>query len=125
MTSYETLEMIASHHAEVDRLCDELLEMAGRLRADDPTAYVLREQARALGYRLREQLAIESSAKMADGGSDPSCAGALTHYGALREGLEGALAEAERKAGKPHELVNAVCSIARNARAQLDRAAMA
>lgn len=123
MTSYQTLELIASHHAEVERLCDELLELASRLRADDPAAYVLREQARALGYRLQEQLAIESSALMADAGADRTKA--LAAYRTQRERLERALEQAESTTAKPLELVNAVCTIARTARVELDRAAHA
>jgi hypothetical protein len=123
MTSYQTLELIASHHAEVERLCDELLEMASRLRADDPTACTLREQARALGRRLQEQLAIESSALMSDAGADRTRA--LAAYRAQQERLARELDEAEQKSARPLEHVNAVCSIARTARVALDRAAIA
>jgi hypothetical protein len=116
--SYETLELIATHHAEIERLCDELLELASRVRADDPVADLLREQARALGYRLREHVAIEANAIMVGAPEDTDRQDAIR---VEKHRLERALAAAEQKAS-PHELANAVCTIARDHRQNLDRA---
>src|SRR5687767_3637389 len=87
-TSYETLELIASHHAEVERLCEELLDLGSRIKPGDPELYVLRENARALAWRLREHLAIESSALMADAGANPAYEKALLVYRDERERLD-------------------------------------
>lgn len=123
-TSYETLEIIASHHAEVDRLCTELLELGSRASADEPADFI-RERTRALAWRIREHLTEESAALMADAGDD----GARLRDLMDRRRVEGlridrALEAAEREAHGPLELVNAVCAIARDARACLDRAAL-
>lgn len=126
MTSYETHELISSHHAEVERLTAELLELASRIRPEDPSAAVLRERARALSYRLREHLTTESAALMNDAAGDRRRIEALI---ALRrregERIHRAFAAAELEARAPLELVRAVCAIARDARASLDRAALA
>lgn len=125
-TSYETHELISSHHAEVERLCTELLDLGSRIAADDPSAMVLRERARALGWRLREHLTTESAALMNDAADDPRRVEELLgHRHAEGERIARALAAAERRARAPLELVNAVCAIARDARASLDRAAHA
>jgi hypothetical protein len=123
-TSYETHELISTHHAEVDRLCTELLELGSRVGADDADAAVLRERARALGWRLREHLTTESAALMNDAIGDRRRLETLLDL-RREEGERFAreLAAAERKARAPLELVHAVCSIARDARACLDRAA--
>lgn len=124
MTSYETYELISAHHAEVERLANELLELGSRIAADDPEAAVLRERARALCWRLREHLSTESAALIADAGGDRRrIEEVMTHCHAEVERLESALAAAERDARAPLELVKAVCAIARDARAHLDRVA--
>lgn len=126
MTSYETHELISSHHAEVERLTAELLELASRTSPDDPTALLLRERARALAWRLREHLTTESAALMSDASGDQ---GRLEELITLRhregERIVRRFAAAERGARAPLELVNAVCAIARDARASLDRVALA
>lgn len=126
MTSYETHELISSHHAEVERLTAELLELASRARPDDSTAMILRERARALGWRLREHLTTESAALMNDAVGDRHRLEALISL-RHREGerIVRAFAAAERKSRVPLELVHEVCAIARRARASLDRAALA
>lgn len=124
-TSYETFEIIASHHAEVDRLCTELLDLGSRVSADEPGVAVLRERARALAWRIREHLTEESAALMADAGGDGERIAALMDRRREEgERIDRALADAERTAHAPLELVNAVCAIARDARACLDRAAL-
>lgn len=123
-TSYETHELISTHHAEVDRLCAELLELGSRIAADDPEATVLRERARALGWRLREHLTTESAALMNDASGDGKRVAALLDLcHEENERIARELEAAERKARAPLELVSRVCSIARDARACLDRAA--
>ncbi len=123
-TSYETHELISTHHAEVDRLCGELLEQGSRITEDDPEAMVLRERARALGWRLREHLTTESAALMTDAmGDGPRLEALLDLRREEGERIARELAAAERKARGPLELVYAVCSIARGTRACLDRAA--
>ncbi len=122
-TSYETLEIISSHHAEVDRLCSELLELGSRV-AEGPDAELLRERARALAMRLRDHLTEESAALLAEAGGDRRRVEELLDYRRLSgERLERDLAQAEQKARGPLELVNAVCAVARSSRATLDRAA--
>jgi hypothetical protein len=125
-TSYETTELISSHHAEVERLSSELLDLGSRIAADDPEAAVLRERARALCWRLREHLNTESAALIADAAGDPQrIEEVMTHCHDEHERIDRAFARAEREARAPLELVQAVCSIARDARAHLDRAARA
>jgi hypothetical protein len=125
-TSYETHELISDHHAEVERLCAELLELGSRVAADEKDAAVLCERARALGWRLREHLTTESAALMNDAGGDRQRLEALLDLRREEgERIARGIAAAERKASAPLELVNAVCSIARGARATLDRAAHA
>jgi len=123
-TSYETLEIIASHHAEVDRLCTELLELGSRVSADEPADFI-RERTRALAWRIRAHLTEESAALMADAGDDRARVRELMdHRCAEGQRIDRALAAVEREAHAPLELVNAVCAIARDARACLDRAAL-
>ncbi len=126
MTSYETHELISSHHAEVERLTTELLELASRTSPDEISALVLRERARALAWRLREHLTTESAALMNDAGGDRRRLEALISL-RRREGerIVRAFAAAETEARAPLELVHAVCAAARHARATLDRAALA
>ncbi len=125
-TSYETHELRSAHHAEVDRLCAELLEHGSRVTATDRQAAVLAERARALGWRLREHLTMESAALMNDAGGDRTRLEALLDLRREEgERIERELANAERRARGPLELVHAVCSIARGTRACLDRAAHA
>jgi len=124
-TSYETFEIIASHHAEIDRLCNDLLEVGSRVSADDPAAENLRERARALAWRVREHLAVESAALMTDAGGDEArIARLMDRRRQEGERIERALAAAERKSHAPLELVHAVCAIARDTRACLDRVAL-
>lgn len=124
-TSYETLEMIASHHAEVDRRCAELLELGSRLSPDDPSVYVLRERARALAWRVRDHVTQESAALMTEAcGDGKRVAELMDLRRAEGERIERELAAAEAKANRPLELVNAVCALARQSRASLDRAAL-
>jgi hypothetical protein len=125
-TSYETTELISSHHAEIDRLSNELLELGSRIAAHDREASVLRERARALCWRLREHLSTESAALIADAyGDSQRIAQVMTrcHEGHAR--IERGLAETERDSLAPLELVRAVCAVARDSRAHLDRAAHA
>src|SRR5262249_2547712 len=103
-----------------------LLELGSRLRPSDPEFYTVREQARALGWRLREHLVIESSALMADaGGANPHRAKALMAYSHERVRLDRAIAAAQQRSSAPLELVNATCTVVRDARAHLDRAPLA
>lgn len=123
-TSYETFEIIASHHAEVDRLCDELLEFGSRVSEGGPEAGELRERARALAWRLREHLTIESAALLNDASGDGRrVAELMDRRREEGERMERALAAAERNQA-PMDLVNAVCAVARDTRAGLDRAAL-
>lgn len=123
-TSYATLEIIASHHAEVDRLCTELLELGSRTSADEPADFI-RERTRALAWRIREHITVESAALMADAGDDRARLRVIMDHRRLEgQRIARALAEAEREAQGPLELVSAVCAIARDARACLDRAAL-
>lgn len=123
-TSYETFEIIASHHAELDRLCDELLEFGSRVSLGEPEASELRERARALAWRVREHLTEESAALLNDvSGDGRRVAELMDRRREEGERMERALAQAERQQA-PMDLVNAVCAIARDARACLDRVAL-
>lgn len=125
-TSYETFEIIASHHAEIDRLCTDLLELGGRVAADDAAVETLRERARALAWRIREHLTEESAALMSDAGEDGArIADLLERRRQQGERIQRALADAERSSRGPLELVSAVCAIARDVRACFDRVALA
>lgn len=121
-TSYETMELIASHHAELERLCGDLLEQGSRLTADDPATQAFRERLRALGWRLRVHRAEEAAALLAEAGEAREDVARR-----MQEGLdEVAEVEAlldETAADAPLELARAVCQAARSCRASLDRLA--
>ncbi|MEC7518342.1 MAG: hypothetical protein VYE22_00685 [Myxococcota bacterium] len=122
MTTYQTRELIASHHAELDRLAIELLELGSRVSSDEPDVKSLRERVRALGARLRAHRAEESAALLADAGRgrDRLAARMMRRAGpdAVAE-IEKAIARAD-DGTPPLELVRAALQAARTCRANLD-----
>ena len=121
-TSYETLELIASHHAELARLCDDLLERGSRLSAEDQDTQAFRERVRALGWRLRAHRAEESAALLAEAGERREQIAARMRTGRDDVAAVEALLEGEA-ADQPLELAQAACAVARSCRASLDRIA--
>lgn len=122
-TSYETRELIASHHLELDRLCQEVLDLGSRVSADEPEADVLRWRARALGWRLRAHRAEEAAALIAEGGDAREVIAERLRKNPAKqvEEVERVLATADDK--QPLELALEVCAAARACRATLDRIA--
>lgn len=117
-TSYETMELIASHHAELERLCTDLLEQGSRLGPEDPGTAAFRERVRALGWRLRAHRAEEAAALLADAGEARARVAELMR----REVAEvEAILERADEVEAPLELARTVCDAARTCRAQLDR----
>ncbi|HJL19500.1 MAG TPA: hypothetical protein RMH99_27810 [Sandaracinaceae bacterium LLY-WYZ-13_1] len=121
-TSYQTLELIASHHAELDRLCEDLLERGSRIPPEDPEREAFRERLRALGWRLRAHRAEEAAALMAEAGDGRDrLARLMTEHGHEVEQIEAILERSSDDA--PLELARAVTEAARSCRANLDRLA--
>lgn len=120
-TSYETRELIASHHLELDRLCQEVLDLGSRVSAEE--ADVLRWRARALGWRLRAHRAEEAAALIAEAGDAREViTNRLRDNPAQQvEEVERVVAQADDK--QPLELALEVCAAARACRATLDRIA--
>jgi hypothetical protein len=121
-TSYETMELIASHHAELERLCEDLLEQGSRLAPGDPAAGAFRERLRALGWRLRAHRAEEAAALMAEAGPERDrVAKLMSGRGPEVEQIAAIL---DRSAQDPPlQLARAVTQAARSCRADLDRLA--
>src|SRR5690606_26677588 len=113
---YETMELIASHHAELERLCTDLLEQGSRLGPEDPGTDAFRERVRALGWRLRAHRAEEAAALLADAGEARGRVAELMR----REVAEvEAILERVDEVEAPLELARTVCDAARTCRAQL------
>ena len=121
-TSYETMELIASHHAELCRLCDELLETGSRLTAEDPRVHAFRERVRALGWRLRAHRAEEAAALIAEARVGGDRLAALLRRDAAR--FETVLQSLDENA-TPVAVARAACRAAREYRADLDELARA
>lgn len=121
-TSYETMELIASHHAELERLCDDLLEQGSRLSAEDHAAQAFRERVRALGWRLRVHRAEEAAALLAEAGHRRERVARRMREGADRVAEVEAILE-QSGADAPLELARVACDAARSCRASLDRLA--
>lgn len=121
-TSYETMELIASHHAELERLCEELLDQGSRLSASDPAAEAFRERVRALGWRLRAHRAEEAAALLAEAGEARArLAKLMKDTGSEVEQIEALVDQSREQA--PLQLARAVTEAARSCRATLDRLA--
>ena len=117
-TSYETMELIASHHAELERLCDELLETGSRLAPNDPGEGAFRERVRALGWRLRAHRAEEAAALLAEAGEERDRIAALMLEDVAQ--VEAVVETADRLE-QPLEAAQAVCQAAKACRVQLDK----
>jgi hypothetical protein len=121
-TSYETMELIASHHAELERLCEDLLEQGSRLSPGDPATEAFRERVRALGWRLRAHRAEEAAALIAEAGdARDRLAELMRGHGAEVERIEAILDGSGEQA--PLQVARAVTEAARSCRADLDRLA--
>ena len=122
MTTYQTRELIASHHAELDRLCIELLELGSRVAPEEPALKSLRERVRALGSRLRAHRAEEYASLLADAGRgrDRLAARMRKHGPDSVAEIEKAFQKAEAGATPPLELVRHALRAARTCRANLD-----
>lgn len=125
MSTYETMELIASHHAELERLCEEVLELGGRVSGEDQDSEAFHERVRALGWRLRAHRAQESAALIAEAGAERDAVAERLRENpcAEVEQVEEAILRAEREAHAPLELARVVCRAARSCRATLDRLA--
>lgn len=121
-TTYETMELIASHHAELERLCDDILEQGSRLSAEDPEAQAFRERVRALGWRLRIHRAEEAAALLAEAGEEREHVVRRMREGVCKVAEVEALLE-QTDVEAPLELARAACEAARSCRASLDRLA--
>ena len=118
--SYETLELIASHHAELSRTCRDLLEEGSRIAAGDPRADAFRERIRALAWRMRIHRAEEVSAHLS---ADGDRSGVVDRVAASPFAtLEGMLARSPE--ASPLELAKVACEAARTHREHLDAIAL-
>lgn len=121
-SSYETTELITSHHAELERLCEEVLELGTRVEEDERDRRVLNERIRALSWRVRAHRAEETAAFLSLAGDQRQRVAQLVSDEATLDSVA-KIEEAADLAGGPIEAARAACQAARSCREQLDHLA--